>query len=249
MQLSATSTLGLNCQAGFERPGIITVLASILDRVVAVSEQAPPRICGKTGQQLTVFHGLRAPGISIAKYLDRIFKYANCSPSCFVIAYIYIDRLIKSQPDMVITSLNVHRLLATSVMIAAKFLDDEYYNNAYYAKVGGVATSEMNRLELEFLFRIKFRLNVTTEEFMEYCKLLENELWTLCQAPQEMQYVMATTAAHEVQIQQQYAYDYSTAAAMNKALASGGDAVQTPEQRAELRRYASPQDICLVAAS
>ncbi|GJP40131.1 hypothetical protein CLOM_g24416 [Closterium sp. NIES-68] len=249
MQLASTSTLGLNCQAGFERPGIITVLASILDRVVAVSEQAPPRLCGKTGQQLTVFHGLRAPGISIAKYLDRIFKYANCSPSCFVIAYIYIDRLIKSQPDMVITSLNVHRLLATSVMIAAKFLDDEYYNNAYYAKVGGVATSEMNRLELEFLFRIKFRLNVTTEEFMEYCKLLENELWTLCQAPQEMQYVMATMAAQEVQIQQ-YAYgDYVNAAAMNKVLTSSGDAVQTPEQRAELRRYASPQDICLVAAS
>jgi hypothetical protein len=34
-----------------------------------------------------------------------------------------------------ITSLSVHRLLVTAVLIAAKFLDDSYFNNAYYSKV------------------------------------------------------------------------------------------------------------------
>lgn len=58
-----------------------------------------------------------------------------------------------------------------------------YFNNAYYAKVGGVTTGEMNRLELEFLFRIDFRLNVTSEEFTKYCQLMEGELWRM-QAPQ-----------------------------------------------------------------
>ena len=37
------------------------------------------------------------------------------------------------------TSLTVHRLLITAVMLAAKLMDDKYYNNAYYAKIGGVA--------------------------------------------------------------------------------------------------------------
>lgn len=32
--------------------------------------------------------------------------------------------------------LNVHRLLLTGVMLAAKLMDDKYYNNSYYAKVG-----------------------------------------------------------------------------------------------------------------
>lgn len=31
--------------------------------------------------------------------------------------------------------LNVHRLMLTGVLLAAKLMDDHYYNNAYYAKV------------------------------------------------------------------------------------------------------------------
>ncbi|XP_002985239.2 cyclin-U4-1 [Selaginella moellendorffii] len=153
-------------------PTVISVLASLLERVVARNH----RHLGGGATKLTVFHGLRAPSISIEKYLERIFKYANCSPACFVVAYAYMDRFIHQQPDVPITSLNVHRLLITSVMVAAKFLDDAYYNNAYYAKVGGVSTLEMNRLELQFLFRLDFRLQVTVTMFESYCSHLEREV-------------------------------------------------------------------------
>jgi hypothetical protein len=64
--------------------------------------------------------------------------------------------------------LNVHRVVVTAVLLAAKFFDDAYYNNAYYAKVGGVLVHEMNGLEVDFLFRINFSLHATTEEFMKY---------------------------------------------------------------------------------
>jgi hypothetical protein len=65
----------------------------------------------------------------------RIAKYAACSGECFVLALVYIDRIIQSNPTFVVNSLNIHRLLITSVMLAAKFFDDQYFNNAYYAKV------------------------------------------------------------------------------------------------------------------
>jgi hypothetical protein len=52
--------------------------------------------------------------------------------------------------------------------LAAKFFDDAYYNNAYYAKVGGVLVSEMNGLEVDFLFRINFSLHVTPDIFGKY---------------------------------------------------------------------------------
>ncbi|KAJ7522046.1 hypothetical protein O6H91_19G080900 [Diphasiastrum complanatum] len=45
--------------------------------------------------KLTLFYGLRAPAISIESYLERIFRYADCSPSCFVVAYAYIDRFLE----------------------------------------------------------------------------------------------------------------------------------------------------------
>jgi len=59
-------------------------------------------------------------------------------------------------------------LFSCSIMLAAKFFDDAYYNNAYYAKVGGVLVSEMNSLEVEFLFRLNFSLHVTPELFGKY---------------------------------------------------------------------------------
>ena len=59
-------------------------------------------------------------------------------------------------------------MVITAILLAAKFFDDAYYNNAYYAKVGGVLVSEMNGLEVDFLFRINFSLHVTPELFSKY---------------------------------------------------------------------------------
>ncbi|WCJ21532.1 Cyclin family protein [Euphorbia peplus] len=77
--------------------------------------------------------------------------------------------------DIPLTSLNVHRLLITSVMVAAKFIDDAFFNNAYYAKVGGISTAELNRLEMKFLFSIDFKLHVNVNTFGRYCSQLEKE--------------------------------------------------------------------------
>ena len=80
---------------------------------------------------------------------------------------IYIDRLIQRN-NFLLTELNVHRVVVTAILLAAKFFDDAYYNNAYYSKVGGVLVSEMNGLEVDFLFRINFSLHVTSELFDKY---------------------------------------------------------------------------------
>ncbi|KAG6582537.1 Cyclin-U4-1 [Cucurbita argyrosperma subsp. argyrosperma] len=129
--------------------------------------------------KISAFHGLTRPTISIQSYLDRILKYANCSPCCFVIAYVYLDRFVQRQPFFPINSFNVHRLLITSVLIAAKFMDDTCYNNAYYAKVGGISTIEMNFLEVDFLFGLGFRLNVTPTTFHSYYSYLQRQMLLL----------------------------------------------------------------------
>ena len=51
-----------------------------------------------------------------------------------------------------------------------------YYNNAYYAKVGGISTTEMNFLEVDFLFGLGFHLNVTPTTFQSYCCYLQKEM-------------------------------------------------------------------------
>ncbi len=70
----------------------------------------------------------------------------------------------------------MHRLLITAVLVAAKFLDDSYFNNAYYAKVGGISLEEMNALEVDFLLRLDFRLHVQPEAFDLVCERLGRQL-------------------------------------------------------------------------
>ncbi|KAF3445603.1 hypothetical protein FNV43_RR10779 [Rhamnella rubrinervis] len=154
---------------------LINFLSSLLQRVAESNDIN----CQFQTQKISVFHGLTRPTISIQSYLERILKYANCSPSCYVIAYVYLDRFAQRQPSLPINSFNVHRLLITSVLVAAKFMDDMYYNNAYYAKVGGISTTEMNFLEVDFLFGLGFHLNVTPTTFQTYCTYLQREMLLL----------------------------------------------------------------------
>lgn len=102
-------------------PKILSLIARILERSVQKNELLLETM--QIEDNITVFHGLRAPSITIQQYIDRIFKYASCSPSCFVVAQIYVDKFLQ-QTEVHLTSLNVHRLLITSVMVAAKFIDD-----------------------------------------------------------------------------------------------------------------------------
>lgn len=122
-----------------------------------------------------------------------------------------------------LTDLNVHRVVITAVLLAAKFVDDAYYNNAYYAKVGGVMTSEINGLEVDFLFRINFSLNVTSEEFDQYRSELVAHLSTVVTqqlrsspvlASASQQQAMAAAAAFSAQVAIQQALERQNQVAM-----------------------------------
>ena len=57
-------------------------------------------------------------------------------------------------------------------MLSAKFFDDLFYNNAFYAKLGGVTVVEINSLELELLSLINFSLYVSSDQYDKYqCEL------------------------------------------------------------------------------
>jgi len=154
------------------KPWIARATAKILTELIARNDAAGAL---DPNSQNSIFHALQPPSIGLASYMDRIVKYANCSDECFVCALIYIDRIIQTRTSFVISSFNIHRLLITSVMLSAKFMDDIYYNNAYYAKVGGVPTGEINGLELEFLFLINFTLFVQEDIFSMYKQELQKQ--------------------------------------------------------------------------
>jgi hypothetical protein len=86
---------------------------------------------------------------------------------------VYIDRIAQNNPTFIISSKSIHRLILTSIMVAAKFFDERFSNNAYFAKVGGISTDEMNLLEREFLTMIQYQLHIHPSVFHKY----KNELF------------------------------------------------------------------------
>lgn len=141
-------------------------LAEVLTPLCYSQDEAAMSGSRKNAPSLTRFHSREPPGISVAAYLQRLHKYFDCSSECFVLCFIYIERILSSNKEYLsLSSLTVHRILVTALMIAAKYYDDMYYSNSYYSKVGGLRVSEINTLEWQFLSLLKWECAVSVEEY------------------------------------------------------------------------------------
>ena len=107
-----------------EVPRVVAALAGILERVAERNDAA-------VAAELSVpaasaFRATTKPGISVRAYMARIARFAVCSPACYVVAYVYLDRLLRRgrRLALAVDSYSVHRLLITAVLAAVKFMDD-----------------------------------------------------------------------------------------------------------------------------
>jgi len=139
-------------QIGQDAQTIVAAVADILAKTVVFSTTKP--------NQDTVFHVQEISTISIQAYLARIVRYFQCDIECLVVGLVYIHRLLIFQPQFPICHRSIHRLVLTSVVLAVKSSEDDFYSNAHYADVGGLTTKELNMLELEFLRLVDWRLHV-----------------------------------------------------------------------------------------
>jgi len=138
----------------------VETLADVLNRLCWQNENRQV-----SNTHVTKFRALRLPKITISAYISRIVFCSNCSEECFAIALIYIERLVGRNKNFFISEFNVHRLILTSVMMAAKYYDDHHFDNAYYSRVGGLSCKEVNELERELLLMINFNVHVENELF------------------------------------------------------------------------------------
>lgn len=61
------------------------------------------------------------------------------------------------------------------LMVCWWIIVDRHYNNAFYARVGGVSNAELNRLEIELLFLLDFGVVISSRVFESYCLHLERD--------------------------------------------------------------------------
>ncbi|KAK4847778.1 hypothetical protein QYF36_005833 [Acer negundo] len=162
-------------------PLVISVLASLIERTMTRNERITKNstwaVLSTKDAKTRVFDCHEIPDMTIQSYLERIFRYTRAGPSVYVVAYVYIDRFCQANPGFRINARNVHRLLITTIMVASKYVEDiRNYRNSYFARVGGLGTKELNKLEMDFLFLMGFKLHVNVSVFESYCCHLEREV-------------------------------------------------------------------------
>lgn len=146
---------------------LVILISSMLMELVRYNDAIPL----KDGH-LTRFHSRAPPGISVLDYLQRLTTHATLSPPILLSMVYYIDKLCALYPAFTISSLTVHRFLITSATVASKGLSDSFWTNKTYARVGGVSLKELALLELEFLWRVEWRIVPKPEVLVDYYRSL-----------------------------------------------------------------------------
>jgi Cyclin len=112
------------------------------------------------------------PKISIVDYLRRLARFVALTPPLLLSIVYYADQLCSFYPAFTVTSLTAHRFLITAATVAAKGLSDSFWDNDTYAYVGGVSVLELGILELEFLFRVDWKVVPKPDTLVEYYQAL-----------------------------------------------------------------------------
>ncbi|PBP28165.1 cyclin-dependent protein kinase regulator pho80 [Diplocarpon rosae] len=142
---------------------IVILIANMIQELIQQNDTLPLR-----NGVLTRFHSRTPPGISVLDYLQRLAKHATLTPPLLLSMVYYIDRLCLLYPAFTITTLTVHRFLITAATVAAKGLSDSFWNNATYSRVGGIKLAELGMLELDFLYRVDWKIVPNPEALVEY---------------------------------------------------------------------------------
>lgn len=116
-------------------------------------------------------------------------KFTEPQIETLVIAFIYMEQL-NLNTRVTVDRFSVHRLLLTALLIAQKMYQDTFYNNGYFARIGGgmlsnesrfftiisilVTRKELNKLEEEMLFLLDFKMLISPDVYKSYVEQLAN---------------------------------------------------------------------------
>ncbi|KAI8388096.1 cyclin-domain-containing protein [Radiomyces spectabilis] len=115
--------------AEFPVQRLLKIVVNLLDSIIATNDRLP-------STRITHFHSRSVPNISLHDYLTRILKFAPFTNEVLLSLLVYFDRIAKLENNtFAVNSLNIHRLLITSITVASKFTSDVFYPNSRYAKV------------------------------------------------------------------------------------------------------------------
>ncbi|KAI8843232.1 cyclin-domain-containing protein, partial [Chytriomyces cf. hyalinus JEL632] len=129
-------------------------------------------------------------------FIQEILRRSKTSFSTLQLALFYIIRL-RNQIEATKNEIRVHthvageplpacgrRVFLTALILASKYLQDRNYSNKAWSKISGLAVSEINANEFQFLSLINYDLFVGHQAFSQWTVLLMAKTQQLQQSQQ-----------------------------------------------------------------
>lgn len=88
--------------------------------------------------------------------------------NALIISIVYQSRMKTMLKAFSLTPYNVHRVFAVTMLLAAKFSEDEVITNKYWSEVSLIGLEELNKIEGAFCSALSFNLYVSPEEFKQF---------------------------------------------------------------------------------
>jgi len=99
--------------------------------------------------------------ITFTDYIERFVMYTHTTFDLLADILVILDRFLRIN-NIAIKKNNKYRLFASAFVCTYKFYSDKFHSNRTLAKIAGLPLDELNKLELEFLFKINFNLFVSS---------------------------------------------------------------------------------------
>jgi hypothetical protein len=115
------------------------------------------------------------PGSSVSpafrKFVLQILSSTRLPSSTIFLALHYLltrMTMLSNHGQHKSSSGQVYRMLTISLLLGSKFLDDNTFQNRSWSEVSGLAVSELNKLEMEWLVAIDWKLHVDIPDDPSY---------------------------------------------------------------------------------
>ncbi|TKA78808.1 hypothetical protein B0A55_02233 [Friedmanniomyces simplex] len=117
-----------------------------------------------TEATMTIFHHKMQNPPSFRKWVLQVLSATRLPSSTIMLSLHYLNDRVAHFPETVSTSENqIYRLLAVSLILGSKFLDDNTFINRSWSDVTAIKVHELNQLEVKWLQLIHWELHVDPE--------------------------------------------------------------------------------------
>jgi hypothetical protein len=105
-------------------------------------------------------HNMQSPP-SFRKWVHQVLSATRLPSATILLSLYYLNDRVANHPQSVLPGENqIYRLLAVSLILGSKFLDDNTFINRSWSDVTAIKVTELNQLEMKWLQLIHYELHI-----------------------------------------------------------------------------------------